>query len=205
MLFLLWLHLFILSGVISPPFSSSILSTYQSGEFIFQGPIFLPFHAVYRVLKPRIRKYYPWLCISSSVAWNKTIKKKKKKKKSGKLFKYPNYLWCIVIICLYLSLPFPVTFLAEGILVQIICFTSTKCVFHLNIINRKLFSLLFAVCRPKNNKYPLSTSDVIKIQLLKLHRINLLCQRRQWHPTPVLLPGESHGWRSLGGCSPWVC
>ena len=22
--------------------------------------------------------------------------------------------------------------------------------------------------------------------------------RRQWHPTPVLLPGESHGWRSLG-------
>ena len=28
-------------------------------------------------------------------------------------------------------------------------------------------------------------------------------RRRQWHPTPVLLPGESHGWRSLVGCSPW--
>ena len=27
--------------------------------------------------------------------------------------------------------------------------------------------------------------------------------RRQWHPTPVLLPGKSHGWRSLVGCSPW--
>ena len=27
--------------------------------------------------------------------------------------------------------------------------------------------------------------------------------RRQWHPTPVLLPGKSHGWRSLIGCSPW--
>ena len=26
--------------------------------------------------------------------------------------------------------------------------------------------------------------------------------RRQWHPTPVLLPGKSHGWRSLLGCSP---
>ena len=24
-------------------------------------------------------------------------------------------------------------------------------------------------------------------------------QRRQWHPTPVLLPGKSHGWRSLVG------
>ena len=30
----------------------------------------------------------------------------------------------------------------------------------------------------------------------------LLNGRRQWHPTPVLLPGKSHGWRSLVGCSP---
>ena len=30
-----------------------------------------------------------------------------------------------------------------------------------------------------------------------------LFQRRQWHPTPVLLPRKSHGWRSLEGCSPW--
>ena len=28
-------------------------------------------------------------------------------------------------------------------------------------------------------------------------------RRRQWHPTPVLLPGKSHGLRSLVGCSPW--
>ena len=27
--------------------------------------------------------------------------------------------------------------------------------------------------------------------------------RRQWHPTPVLLPGKSHGRRSLEGCGPW--
>ena len=27
--------------------------------------------------------------------------------------------------------------------------------------------------------------------------------RRQWHPAPVLLPGKSHGRRSLVGCSPW--
>ena len=31
-----------------------------------------------------------------------------------------------------------------------------------------------------------------------------ICRRRQWHPTPVLLPGKSHGWRSLVGYSPWV-
>ena len=28
-------------------------------------------------------------------------------------------------------------------------------------------------------------------------------RRRQWHPTPVLLPGKSHGRRSLVGCRPW--
>ena len=29
--------------------------------------------------------------------------------------------------------------------------------------------------------------------------------RRQWQPTPVRLPGKSHGWKSLEGCSPWGC
>ena len=29
-----------------------------------------------------------------------------------------------------------------------------------------------------------------------------LWRRRQWHSTLVLLPGKSHGWRSLVGCSP---
>ena len=28
-------------------------------------------------------------------------------------------------------------------------------------------------------------------------------RRRQWHPTPVLLPGKSHGWRTLVGCRLW--
>ena len=27
--------------------------------------------------------------------------------------------------------------------------------------------------------------------------------RRQWHPTPVLLPEKSYAWRSLVGCSLW--
>ena len=33
--------------------------------------------------------------------------------------------------------------------------------------------------------------------------LNNTCQRRQWQPTPVLLPGKSHGQRSLVGCGPW--
>ena len=29
--------------------------------------------------------------------------------------------------------------------------------------------------------------------------------RRKWHPTPVFLPGKSHGQRSVVGYSPWGC
>ena len=58
MSFLIWLHPFILSGVISPLISSSILGTYRPGEFIFKYPIFLPFHAICGVLKTRILKWF---------------------------------------------------------------------------------------------------------------------------------------------------
>ena len=37
---------------------------------------------------------------------------------------------------------------------------------------------------------------LISCQLFLMHR------RRRWHPTPALLPGKSHGQRSLVGCSP---
>ena len=57
-LFLLWLHPFILFGVISPLISSSILSTYRPGEFLFQYPIILPSHTVHGVLKARILKWF---------------------------------------------------------------------------------------------------------------------------------------------------
>ena len=57
-LFLLWFHTFILSGVISPLLSSSMLGTYRPGEFIFQCPMFLPFCTVHGVLKARILKWF---------------------------------------------------------------------------------------------------------------------------------------------------
>ena len=56
-LFLLWFHLFIFSGVISPLISCSILGVH------LQCPIFLPFHTVHGVLKARILK---WFAISLS-------------------------------------------------------------------------------------------------------------------------------------------
>ena len=64
----------------------------------------------------------------------------------------------------------------------------------------------------KNKMVPFSPSDLInpsdpflRAQTCKLGLLCLVIGRRQWHPTPVLLPGKSHGWRSLVGCSPWGC
>ena len=38
-----------------------------------------------------------------------------------------------------------------------------------------------------------------------LSLFTLMHRRRKWQPTPVLLPGKSHVWRSLVGYSPWGC
>ena len=47
--------------------------------------------------------------------------------------------------------------------------------------------------------------SLFKIIIAKMYLYVLMVYawRRQWHPTPVLLPGKSHGWRSLVGCRPW--
>ena len=48
--------------------------------------------------------------------------------------------------------------------------------------------------------------DIQPVQSQRAPCLAGLCawsQRRHWHPTPVLVPGKSHGWRSLEGCSPW--
>ena len=44
--------------LISPLISSSVLGTYQLGEFIFQCHMFLPFHTVHGVLKARTLKWF---------------------------------------------------------------------------------------------------------------------------------------------------
>ena len=58
--------------------------------------------------------------------------------------------------------------------------------------------------------YQLKIKQVTKYLNIRLYNTKdiyiiwcLLKQRRQWHPTPVLLHGKSHGGRSLVGCSPW--
>ena len=71
-LFLFCFCLFFLSRVISPLLSSSILGTYWPGEFIFQCPIFLPFHTIHGVLKARILKWFA-IPFSSEPCFVKTL------------------------------------------------------------------------------------------------------------------------------------
>ena len=46
---------------------------------------------------------------------------------------------------------------------------------------------------------------LVDFHILNKYPLVMVYQRRQWHPTPVLLPGKSHERRSLVGCSPWGC
>ena len=53
---------------------------------------------------------------------------------------------------------------------------------------------------------PLYTADRFLGNFTYLFNITdccIACWSRQWHPTLVLLPGKSHGWRSQVSYSPW--
>ena len=63
-------------------------------------------------------------------------------------------------------------------------------------------------CRvPKNTKERSESLPKWSVQTnrenIRMGKTRDLFRRRQWHPTPALLLGKSHGWRSLVGCSPW--
>ena len=45
-----------------------------------------------------------------------------------------------------------------------------------------------------------SKHQLLDLLIKVFYSINL---EKAMAPTPVLLPGKSHGWRSLVGCSPW--
>ena len=72
---------------------------------------------------------------------------------------------------------------------------------HLQKVNLDTDFILFTKI---NSKW--STDLTVKFKMG--HRLNCIIlednnRRRQWQPTPVILPGKSNGWRSLVGCSPW--
>ena len=57
--------------------------------------------------------------------------------------------------------------------------------------------------KPTSLEFPVLAGRFFTTESPGKPRIITRCRRRQWHPTLVLLPGKSHGRRSLVGCSPW--
>ena len=69
-------------------------------------------------------------------------------------------------------------------------------------------TLIVSIMLPLGNSFleKLTVETILHTQIfLDLQWGYVLMRRRQWHPTPVLLPGKSHGRKSLEGCSPWGC
>ena len=80
--------------------------------------------------------------------------------------------------------------------------------FHLKTseIKEGLKTRVLALDYPHTSLYstvPQLSSCILFFWLCGLWDLSFLIRRTQWHPTPVLLPGKSHRWRSLVGCSPW--
>ena len=48
-----------------------------------------------------------------------------------------------------------------------------------------------------------SPTIIVLLSISPFMSVSVCLWRRQWQPSPVLLPSKSHGWRSLVGCSPW--
>ena len=67
---------------------------------------------------------------------------------------------------------------------------------HLSFVDFLTMTILISV------KWGTSFLVLVCIFLI-INDVECLFWRRQWHPTPALLPGKSHGRRSLVGCSPW--
>ena len=62
---------------------------------------------------------------------------------------------------------------------------------------------ILAPCQGSNAGYVNESAESWALDHQEIWRVCYYYRRRQRHPTPVLLPGKCHRWRSLEGCSPW--
>ena len=79
-------------------------------------------------------------------------------------------------------------------------FLELSCFFHDPVDVGNLIS-----CSSAFSKTSLNIWKFMVHTLLKPGLENFEHYFTQWQPTPVFLPGKSHGRRSLVGCSPWGC
>ena len=77
-----------------------------------------------------------------------------------------------------------------------------------NLVSKKrvLFKLIFLRLK-RGSRWLSGKESACQCRRHRVHRFNPWVRkipwRKKWQPTPVFLPGESHGLRSLWGYSPW--
>ena len=84
-------------------------------------------------------------------------------------------------------------------------YTNSICVYVYMYTYLPIHSFLYSFPTEVTTEHWVEFPVLYSRSLLVIYFIysSVYIQRRQWHPTLVLLPEESHGWRSLVGCSPW--
>ena len=82
-------------------------------------------------------------------------------------------------------------------------FLELSCFFDVPLDVGNLISGFSAFSKSGLNIWKLSVHVLLKSCLGNFEYYCANIWRRQWQPTPVLLPGKSQGQRSLVGCSPW--
>ena len=95
---------------------------------------------------------------------------------------------------------YPTCFCSLGQRTRNVKLTQMAVIRFINILN--LVVLATNITQKHTHKYIMSMVNfVLTINIYIYIYINN--RRWQWQPTPVLLPGKSHGLRSLVGCNPW--
>ena len=92
----------------------------------------------------------------------------------------------------------------QGKILRPLSISKYKCVYS-TLMFYLFFNWLLAFSVAPEKLYVLWDPNSSFQKLIDSTLPHFILQRRQWHPTVVLLPGNSHGWRSLVGCSPWGC
>ena len=96
------------------------------------------------------------------------------------------------------------------LLIQIWRLKLPSCFSNLILATNQFISFIcdriFEICssrQPRNWAWYFLFFEMLSFSSEIWHKISPLLWRRQWHPTPVLLPGKSHGRRNLVGGNPW--
>ena len=116
---------------------------------------------------------------------------------------FPSFLWLNnILLCVYMFyLP---SYALKGISVVsvswLLWIVLNRATVYMSVLVPPHIRTLILLCTYLGEE---SLAHTIDKFLIFWETIILFSQRRQWHPTPVLLPGKSHGWRSLVACSPW--